>query len=93
MGTLKLQVSAPGSYELGRSRDVELRVENATVSRRHARLTLTPERDRVLVRHTQGSNPTTVNGMPLTGDTERVLAAGDVVEVGEVKLTVSLAWE
>ena len=73
-----------GSIVIGRSPDIELRVQHASVSRRHA--TIRVEDGIVRVADLGSHNGTRVNGEPV-GEA-RALASGDVVTVGDVVLVV-----
>ncbi|HUS32591.1 MAG TPA: sigma 54-interacting transcriptional regulator [Kofleriaceae bacterium] len=73
-----------GAIVIGRDKDVELRVQHASVSRRHATVRVD---DGVVRAADLGShNGTRVNGEPVTES--RVLASGDVLTVGDVVLVV-----
>ena len=84
---MDLNVTTPGTYEIGRLSEVQLRIVHPTVSRRQARLTLTVDRLSVRLEHI-GSSPTLVNGRVLNESTS--LVEGDQVQFGEVSLTVKL---
>ncbi|HEV8253636.1 MAG TPA: FHA domain-containing protein [Vicinamibacteria bacterium] len=83
-----LSVTAPGSYDIGRSRDVALRVSDATVSRRHARIILADDRRTAWVEHAGGANGTRLNGAPVLAP--QPLSDGDSVDVGELPLKVTI---
>lgn len=80
-------LTAPGRFELGRAKTVPFRVEDSTVSRRHAAVTLSDDRRRVFVEDLGAANGTRVNGVAVSGAQE--LRDGDVLEMGEVRLTVT----
>jgi len=80
-------LTAPGRFEMGRATTAAFRVEDSTVSRRHAALTLTEDRRRLLVEDLGAANGTRVNGVAVTAPRE--LAHGDVLELGEVRFTVA----
>ena len=82
-----MNVKEPGEYVIGRSRDAPLRVDNETVSRRHALLRITADRARVEVEHAGGSNGTRVNGVEIQ---TAVLKDGDVIQLGELPLKVGI---
>ena len=71
----------------GSDADIPLRVDNPTVSRRHALIVLTPERQ-AFVGDAGGANGTLLNGAAVTARSP--LADGDVIRVGEVALRVKL---
>ncbi len=72
-----------GAVVIGRGNDVELRVQHASVSRRHATIRID---DGVLRADLGSHNGTRVNG-ELVGES-RMLASGDVATVGDVVLVV-----
>jgi DNA-binding NtrC family response regulator len=74
----------PGLVTIGRTPEVELRLEHSSVSRRHARIIV--DRGELRVSDLDSHNGTRVNGELLTGG--RALTTGDVVAVGEVILVV-----
>jgi hypothetical protein len=82
-----LVVTEPGEYTLGRAKDARLRVDNPTVSRRHALVFLTAER-LPFVDHGGGANGTLRNGEAVTGRVR--LNDGDRIAIGEVELLVRL---
>jgi pSer/pThr/pTyr-binding forkhead associated (FHA) protein len=84
----ELVVTEPGDYNLGRAKDAPLRVDNPTVSRKHARIVLTEDRGKAYIQDTGGANGTRLNGVVV----ERlvVLSDGDVIGVGDVELRVKL---
>jgi two-component system response regulator AtoC len=73
-----------GSVVVGRAAEVELRVEHASVSRRHAQLVI--EGGALSVEDLGSHNGTRVNGEQVDGP--RALASGDVVMVGDVVIVV-----
>jgi pSer/pThr/pTyr-binding forkhead associated (FHA) protein len=86
--SITVSVEAPGTYLLGRALDAALRIDHPTVSRRHAQLVLAGDRSRVTLQHVGTSNVTRVNGADAKAPRE--LAAGDVVEMGDLKMTVAI---
>jgi pSer/pThr/pTyr-binding forkhead associated (FHA) protein len=82
-----LVVTAPGEYSLGRAKDAALRVDNPTVSRRHALIVLSTD-GKAFVDHGGGANGTRLNGA--TVDKRSPLRDGDRVSIGEVELLVRL---
>jgi len=74
-------VFGTGTFVLGSATSSDLRVTHPTVSRRHARLTCTP--DRVTVEDLGSTNGTRVDGEPLTGAVTltgaATLAFGEVI--------------
>ena len=82
-----LVVKDPGEYNLGRAKDAPLRVDNPTVSRRHALIVLTADRQ-AFVDDGGGANGTRLNGATVTTRTR--LTDGDLISVGEVELRVKL---
>jgi ABC transport system ATP-binding/permease protein len=83
-----LSVTQPGAYTIGRSREVELRVDHPSVSRKHARLILGDDRVMVYLQDHGGANGTRHNGK----EVEKLapLADGDTIGLGEVDLKVEL---
>jgi DNA-binding NtrC family response regulator len=73
-----------GAVVIGRAPDVELRVQHASVSRRHA--TIRVEDGTVRIADLGSHNGTRVNGELVTDS--RTLASGDVATVGDVVLVV-----
>jgi pSer/pThr/pTyr-binding forkhead associated (FHA) protein len=83
-----LVVTVPGSHALGRSADAALRVKHATVSRTHAKVVLSEDRQAAWLEHAGGANGTRLNGRPI--DKPEPLSDGDEIGIGEVTLKVSL---
>jgi hypothetical protein len=83
-----LEVTQPGEYDLGRSREAALRVDHPTVSRKHARLILSDDRGSVFLQDQGGANGTRHNGQEVTKLTR--LTDQDTIGIGEVDLIVSL---
>ena len=81
-------VSSFGRYGIGRARDCALRLDYDGVSERHAQLVVT-ETGQVLLRDLGSATGTAVNGRPV-GEAV-ALSNGDVVTVGPVRFTVSIA--
>lgn len=73
----------PGEHVVGREPGVSLVIDDATVSRRHARIAVT--HDRVTLEDLGSKNGTFVQGRKLEGPT--ALADGDEVQFGSVRLT------
>jgi len=85
-GTSRHVLSARGSWILGRAEDADVRVEDSSVSRRHARLDL----DGGAILHDLDShNGTRVNGAPVEGGA-RPVATGDVIALGEATVIAYL---
>ncbi len=76
-----------GAIKIGRSPHAELRLDDESVSRSHARVVLSPEE--VRISDLDSHNGTYVNGEKLAG--ARTLVSGDVIAVGEI--TLVLRWE
>jgi len=83
----ELVVTQPGEYNLGRAKDALLRVDNPTVSRRHALIVMTEDR-KVFLEHSGGANGTRLNGANVAKRTR--LSDGDSVGIGDVELRVRL---
>jgi ABC transport system ATP-binding/permease protein len=71
-----------GTMVVGRVAGVDVRVDDDSVSRRHAEVEV-KGRD-VVLRDLGSANGTTVNGSPITEDTP--LSAGDIIQFGVVEL-------
>jgi hypothetical protein len=83
-----LVVNTPGTHALGRSADAALRVTHATVSRVHAKVVLSEDRQTASLEHAGGANGTRRNGRLI--ETPEPLADGDEIGIGEVTLKVNL---
>ena len=92
-GPLRLFIKSPGQEErvydmstgavtIGRDREVEIPVDDRTLSRRHCRVYLGADGWRVT--DLGSRNGTFLNGTPILDDR---LEAGDAVELGETKIT------
>lgn len=81
-----LTIREPGKYELGRAAAATLRIEHPTMSRRQASIVLNQDRSQVIVESMSETNPTRVNGSPVTRPL--ALGHGDIVEVGALKIEV-----
>ena len=79
-----VELPRAGALILGRGDDAELRLDDASISRRHARISLDEAGPRVV--DLGSRNGLRLNGAALTQ--ESALAAGDVLSVGEVTLIV-----
>ena len=82
-----LVVTQPGEYNLGRAKDAPLRVDNPTVSRRHALIVITEDR-KAFLEHSGGANGTRLNGANVAKRTR--LGDGDRIGIGDVELLVRL---
>ncbi len=78
-----------GQLLVGRAPEADLRIEDQSASRLHARIVI--DRDSVRVRDLGSRNRTWVNGEPLRGDEERRIVSGDVVVVGSLTLVLHRA--
>lgn len=76
-----------GRFVIGRSADCQLSLEDPLVSRRHARITVEPER--VLIEDLASRNGVAVNGEKITGYHQ--LASGDRIEIGSQALVIELS--
>jgi len=83
-----LVATEPGAHELGRATDAPLRVNHATVSRKHARVILADDRGIAYLQDAGGANGTRLNGKPV--EKLAPLSDGDQVGIGEVELKVTL---
>src|SRR5438477_11514502 len=75
---------AVGVVVIGRGAEAELRLDHASVSRKHARILI--EGGELRVSDLESHNGTLVNGQPIEG--ARALVTGDVVTIGEVVLVI-----
>jgi pSer/pThr/pTyr-binding forkhead associated (FHA) protein len=87
-GGFDLVASETGPHGLGRATDAALRVRHPTVSRRHARIVISDDREMAYLQNAGGANGTLLNGREI----ERIepLQHGDRVQIGDVVLEVSL---
>ena len=85
---VQLAVIEPGAHDLGRSSEMELRVNHPTVSRRHARIILSDDRGMAYVQDQGGSNGTRLNGKEVARLAP--LSDGDTIGIGNVELRVTL---
>ena len=85
---VQLLVAEPGAHDLGRSSEMELRVNHPTVSRRHARIILSDDRGMAYVQDQGGANGTRLNGKEVA----RLAPVndGDTIGIGNVELKVTL---
>ncbi|HEX4627169.1 MAG TPA: DUF3662 and FHA domain-containing protein [Gemmatimonadales bacterium] len=72
----------PGGATLGRSRDCEIVLDDAGISRRHARIS--PERGRWTIEDLGSTNGVLVNGSEIRG--AQTLQPGDRVELGSTEI-------
>ena len=80
-------VLGEGTTFVGRDRDCSVRIDSHTVSRRHARIVVTPQE--TTIEDLDSKNGTLVNGIRLA---ERVvLKDGDEIHVGSLMVTYRLA--
>jgi DNA-binding NtrC family response regulator len=80
-----------GQLLVGRAPEADLRIDDQSASRLHARIVI--DRDGVRVRDLGSRNRTWVNGEALTGDSERRIVSGDVVVIGSLTLVLHRAGE
>jgi predicted component of type VI protein secretion system len=81
-----LVVREPGAHDLGRASEADLRVNDLTVSRKHARIILADDRAIAYLQDAGGANGTRLNGKLI--EKLAPLSDGDSVGVGEVELKV-----
>jgi DNA-binding winged helix-turn-helix (wHTH) protein len=84
-GRRRFQLSI-GQHIIGRDPDVDIRLDASTVSRRHARIVVSP--DSVVLEDFGSKNGTLRGGKRLTGPAS--LADGDAIHVGSLLLTFHL---
>jgi hypothetical protein len=85
IGSRKLLVP-PGGGVIGRSRDCEIPLDDAGISRRHAELR--PQTDGWTIEDLGSTNGVLVNGAPIRG--AQPLSAGDRVELGSTEIVFEL---
>jgi hypothetical protein len=73
---------------IGRAAENAVRIDDSSVSRLHSSLSLRSDGN-VVIADVGSANGTCVNEQPLNRDEARPLKTGDVVRVGDFKLTVS----
>jgi DNA-binding winged helix-turn-helix (wHTH) protein len=73
---------SPGEYVMGRDHDVDVRIDAATVSRRHARLVITG--DAALLEDCGSKNGTFVEGRRVTASVP--VADGDAIHLGSLRV-------
>jgi DNA-binding winged helix-turn-helix (wHTH) protein len=86
IGTRRIELS-PGENEIGRDPECDIHINDASVSRRHARITLAAA-VATLVDH-GSKNGTRVNGTPIDAPVE--LQDGDVLKFGQVSAQYEVA--
>jgi hypothetical protein len=74
-----------GRVVLGRARDVDFRVDDPNVSRRHAAIYW--DEGRVMIQDLESTNGTMINGLPVTNT---ALRSTDVVTIGDCRITVEI---
>ncbi len=80
----------PGSKVIvGRGEQCQVKLENTSLSRAHAQLLLEPG-GQLFIRDLGSSNGTRVNGRALVKEGLSMLGEGDMLDLGEVKLRVTL---
>ncbi len=75
----------PSGLTIGRASDCDLTINEPLVSRLHARLTI--EAGQLVIYDLNSTNGTTVNGVKVQ---RHALKAGDIVEIGNTQLQVSI---
>jgi DNA-binding winged helix-turn-helix (wHTH) protein len=82
-------VLTEGDNVIGRNPECQIWLNETGVSRRHARIHVDGDRDRVVVEDLNSTNGTCVGQTPIA--TPHVLRDGDVLQIGSVELTFR-AW-
>jgi two-component system, NtrC family, response regulator AtoC len=82
------RLPASGEVTIGRSKSVEIYVDDHSVSRNHAIITLGPQ---LAVRDLGSSNGTRVGGVRLAPDVQRHIKVGDAITVGSATLLLQRA--
>jgi hypothetical protein len=73
---------------IGRAAGNAIRIDDESVSRLHCSIALRTTGE-IVVSDLGSANGTSVNGRPLASNEARAVAAGDVIAVGDVKITVT----
>jgi two-component system response regulator AtoC len=84
-GSLTRPLPRAGTLTIGRSTACDVRVDHASVSRKHAVLHLGPV---IRVEDAGSANGTRVGGRPATSGAPVAVAPGEVVEIGQVVLVI-----
>jgi transcriptional regulator with PAS, ATPase and Fis domain len=84
-GTLSRDLPASGAITIGRGEDADVVIDDASVSRLHARLEIGPE---LVVEDLGSSNGTFVEGKKLAPRARAVLGPASLVELGSVLVVV-----
>src|SRR5262249_55412598 len=74
-----------GAFVIGRSRDCDVRIDDPSISRRHACITVG---DTITVEDLGGLNGTKVRGRALKKDERVEIAVGEAIDVGTVMLVL-----
>lgn len=84
---IKLKADSDPAY-IGRASGIAARIDDASISRLHCSLALRAAGD-VVISDLGSSNGSALNGRPLAPDRAHALQSGDIVELGDVRLTVT----
>ncbi|MBC8068783.1 MAG: sigma 54-interacting transcriptional regulator [Deltaproteobacteria bacterium] len=74
-----------GELRIGRGDDVDLRIDHDSVSRRHARVRVGAD---IAIEDLGSSNGTRVGGVQLIPHVAKVLALGDMIELGDITVVL-----
>ncbi|HET6612599.1 MAG TPA: sigma 54-interacting transcriptional regulator [Kofleriaceae bacterium] len=85
-GVLEFDLATLGELVVGRAQTADIHIDSRSVSREHAAITV--DAQRITVRDCGSTNGTFVNGQRLDGSTGLEIAAGDVVQFGEIMAQV-----
>jgi two-component system, NtrC family, response regulator AtoC len=86
--TLAFPLPDIGTVTVGRAEDVELRIKDLSISRRHIRFHVGP---RLVVEDLRSANGTSVRGRTLNPGERVEVSVGDVIELGRTMLFVQRA--
>lgn len=86
-GVEETTIPVQSNVSIGRDKTSDIRIKNASISRKHARLFI-DENGQYQLEHLSGTNPTIINGV-IAKDTTPLLD-GDVVTVGNQKFLFKL---
>jgi two-component system response regulator AtoC len=77
-----------GALVIGRSEGVDLRIDDPSVSRRHARLDIGPKLTQLTLQDLGSANGTKIAGRRLAPEQRVEFALGDVIELGSVMIVI-----
>ncbi len=84
---IKLKAGSDPAY-IGRASGIAARIDDASISRLHCSLALRASGDAV-ISDLGSSNGSAINGRPIAPHQAHTLESGDIVELGDIRLTVT----